>query len=290
MDMLKVENLCFCYKEFSIKNISFELKPGYIMGFIGRNGSGKTTTMRLIMNAIDKDNGRVTINGFDNVEDEIDAKNQIGFIMEDIPFIPNMTIQDNGCLLGEMYDNWSEQRFKELLKLVNLESHYYDKQLWKLSTGEYIRFQLAFGLAHKPRLLLLDEPTGGLDPVFRIKFLELIQELIKEENISVLFSTHITSDLDKVADYITMIDDGEIIFSLSKEELMDKYMIIKGSKDNIDKLPKENVIFVIHTKLGSEAMVESYLEIKSNVENLNLVTQRPDLETVMYYIIKRRRL
>jgi ABC-2 type transport system ATP-binding protein len=284
--VLTIQGLNKRLGSFQIKNLNFSLDAGYIMGFIGRNGAGKTSVMKLIQNVIVKDGGTVTVCGYDNVKQEILTKNEIGFVMEHAPFIKNYSLIENGELFGKYYTRFNMEHFMELLQRFELNPK---KDLFSLSKGMETKFQLAFALAHDPKLLILDEPTDGLDPIFRKDFLKLLQELIQEEKMAMLLSTHITSDLDKIADYITMIDDGEIVFSESKEEIIERYWIVKGSRELLKIIPKEKFIAVRILGNSFEGMTEYYDDLKKCYGiQWNLVAQKANLDDIMYYISKRR--
>jgi ABC-2 type transport system ATP-binding protein len=272
---------------FTIKDINFSLDTGYIMGFIGRNGAGKTTVMKLIQNVLVKDSGKITIGGFDNKKQEIQAKNEIGFVMEHAPFIKNFTLMENGELFGKYYTRFNKEQYISLLGRFQLNAN---KNLFALSKGMETKFQLAFALAHSPKLLILDEPTDGLDPIFRKDFLKLLQELIEEEKMAILLSTHITSDLDKIADYITMIDQGEMVFSENKENILGRYRLVKGNKELLTKIPLNKFVAVRNLGTTFEGMTECYNDIEAYCGNdYKLISQRADLEDIMYYVSKGRR-
>ena len=291
MDMtktvLQVKDLHKKFKDFEIKHISFSLEAGYIMGFIGRNGSGKTTIMKLIQNVVVKNAGTVTICGYDNRNQEIKAKNEIGFVADDCPFVKTFSLYENAELFGKYYKNFDKERFSSLLSRFGLEGN---QNVLSLSKGMESRFQLAFALAHEPKLLIMDEPNDGLDPIFRREFLSLLQELVEEEKMGILFSTHITSDLDKVADYITLIDGGELVFTQDKESLMKRYRIIKGDLDLLKRIPADAFLGVRRYREGFEAMTDQLDKVKPYLRPTdNMVLQRATLEDIMYYYNKRRR-
>ena len=283
--VLKVEGLQKKFHDFQIKDVSFSLEAGYIMGFIGRNGSGKTTIMNLIQNVVVKDGGRVEICGYDNRKEEIKAKNEIGFVVDQNPFLLKCSLLENAELFGKYYSEFRLEQFHYYLKRFELDQK---KMLFELSKGMKSRFQLAFALSHNPRLLIMDEPTDGLDPIFRREFLCLLQELIEEEQMGILLSTHITSDLDKVADYITLIDRGRVILSLDKETLMSQYHIVKGNRNLLADIPAEKLIAVHRNREGFEAMTNQPVEIARLLHNTaNAVIQRATLEDILYYYSKK---
>lgn len=280
-ELLVVDKVNKQYKDFSLKDISFSLPEGYILGLIGRNGAGKTTLMNCIIGAISY-KGNVYVDGEKNTLHERAATEKIGFIIEDGPFLKKKTLGENGELLGSLYNDWNEEKFYEYLKKMEL---YYDQVYEELSKGMETKFQLAFALAHSPKLLILDEPTGGLDPVFRRSFLKILQDVVNEEMVSVIISTHLTTDLDKIADYVMLLDEGEIVFYEDKETLLDKYPLISGNAELLSKIPtnvykriksKGNLF---HTILSDTEYLPKHPEVAENVQ-----IERANLEEIMYYL------
>lgn len=283
--VLQVQNLHKNFKDFEVKDVSFSIPAGYIMGFIGRNGAGKTTVMKLIQNVIVKDGGSVTICGYDNRRQEVKAKNNIGFVADICPFVKKYSLLENGELFGKYYKDFSMEHFTAYLSRFQLDAK---QNILALSKGMVSRFQLAFALSHNPKLLIMDEPTDGLDPIFRREFINLLQELVAKERMSILFSTHITGDLDKVADYITMVDQGRIVLSQDKEALLERYTIIKGEKGLLERIPRNLIVAVRRYSQGFEAMVEDPKQIKPHLRLTdNVVFERATLEDIMYYYSKR---
>ena len=223
--MLELMQVNKKFKNFTIRDVSFQVPAGYITGLVGKNGAGKSTLIRLILDVLKKDSGSICLDGLDSVKDGTRFRDQVGFVLEKADFfIQGKPAVENGRILGNLYTNWNQELFQSYME--EFEMTRFDqngRKISQLSTGQYIRFQLAFALAHKPSLLLLDEPTGNLDPVFRMKFLEKLQTAIETEELAILFATHVTTDLDKIGDYIAVMDQGKILLSESKEELFDRY-------------------------------------------------------------------
>ena len=281
--VLVVENLCKKYRGFQVSEVSFSLDSGYIMGFIGKNGAGKTTVMKLIQGIVRKKRGRVLINGIDISKDTIAAKNKIGFIMEN-PFLDKLTLLENGKLFGTYYKEFELDKFMNYLQQFQLEPN---MMLGSLSKGMTTKFQLAFALSHNAKLLILDEPTGGLDPIFRRDFLALLQEVAETEDVGILISTHITSDLDKIADYITLIDNGSLVLSKIKEELYDDYKLVKGSREVLNKIPKNLFVSIRKYPEGFHALTECANTIKKIVTDTDhIMFEEVSIEDIMYYISK----
>lgn len=204
---LEVSHLNKKIGKFRLKDISFSLEKGYIMGLVGRMGAGKTSLMNCLINK----------RGLNNC---VKVDGTIGVIMEEMPFIYNASIDENARIFGGLSETYSKELFENYLGRVGLHG---GAKYWDLSKGERIKFQLAFAMSQQPALLILDEPTAGLDVVFRKQFLYMVQEMVAEQMVSVIISTHLTEDLDKVADYIAYIDNGELMFMRDKNELLEAY-------------------------------------------------------------------
>ena len=215
-----VEKSFFHFGEgrFALKDISFTLERGYMLGLIGRNGAGKSTLLRILMQNLPRKKGKLFIGGYDVSTHAAEAKRLIGYVGEDFHFLPKETLRENGRILGMFYPKFDTERYAELLTRFEVGT---EKLAGQLSKGETTKAQLAFALAHRPELLLLDEPTGGLDPVVRREFLYVLQSELMDERMSIIFSTHITEDLDKVADYVAMMEKGRLLFYETKDELLE---------------------------------------------------------------------
>lgn len=280
-ELLVVEKVNKRYKDFSLKDISFSLPGGYILGLIGKNGAGKTTLMNCIIGSVDY-KGKISVEGAVNTLHERSATEKVGFIVDDAPFFKKETLGKNGEVLGALYQDWDEKKFYSYLKKLEL---HYDMVYEELSKGMETKFQLAFALAHSPRLLILDEPTGGLDPVFRRSFLKILQEVVNEEMLSVVISTHLTTDLDKVADYVMLLDEGEIVFYEDKETLLDKYPLVSGNTDVLSKIPKSAYKRIkrkgnlFHTILKDAVFLKKHPDVAEKVQ-----AERTNLEEIMYYL------
>jgi len=224
---LDIRNLNKKYEHFQLKDVSFRLEKGYIMGFIGANGAGKTTTIKSILNLIRMDGGEIRILDKNMAEHEVELKQEIGFAFGDINFYTRSKIRTLTNVIKRFYSNWEDETYHKYLKKFNLIE---DKKIAELSTGMKVKYSLALALSHGAKLLILDEPTSGLDPVARDNLLDIFQELVQDGEISILFSTHITSDLEKCADYVTYIHNGQIINSAEKEQFIDTYRLLNGRK------------------------------------------------------------
>lgn len=222
---LKVRGLRFAYQtlfgtdKFAVQNITFQIEKGYIYGLVGRNGAGKTTLLNAILKG-EYMEGKVSLDGISMEEEPLQVKENFGFITYPAMLLPKESLRRNGEILGAIYENWSQQDYESKLQEFGLES---ERLVTELSKGENIKAQAAFVWGHKPKVLIADEPTAGLDPKFRNVFIQFLQEYVEDGEHSVLFSTHITEDLDSVGDYLLLMDEGEMICKGSVEELRERY-------------------------------------------------------------------
>lgn len=253
-NILEVKNLNKAYREFALKNVSFALPQGYIMGFIGPNGAGKTTTIKSILNMVGYEAGEVSLFG-KNAKDMGAALNdRVGVVMDAPFYVNDWTVADVEKAVAPFYTRWDAKAFDGLLKRFPISK---TKKLKELSRGMKMKLMAAVALSHKANLLILDEPTSGLDPVARDELCELLLEFVADEQNSVLFSTHITSDLEKIADYVTFILNGEIVFTGLKEELLERYALVKGGREELQKTQKKLLIGLREYATGFEALAET---------------------------------
>jgi ABC-2 type transport system ATP-binding protein len=277
--ILEINGVTKEFEGFKLDNISFGLEKGYIMGFIGPNGAGKTTTIRLIMNLLKKDSGDIKIFGMDNSTDEVAIKDRIGFVYEESYFYEHLTVKKMKDIIAPFYSRWDDEKFDEYCSVFGLLPN---KKIRDLSKGTKMKFSLAVALSHNAELLILDEPTSGLDPVFRDKLMDILREEIQDENKSILFSTHITSDLEKIADYITFINNGRIVFSDQKDVLLENYKIIKGDSGILTGEIRSELLGVKENRYGFEALCN--VEKQSVFSQFEIVTEKPTLEQMMVYM------
>ena len=254
MPILSVEGLNKKYEKFHLKDVSFRLEKGYIMGFIGLNGAGKTTTLKSILNMVHADSGNVTILGKDFRDNEIQLKHEIGYMFGGVDFYSKRKIGTITDVVKRFYPDWSRKTYQSYLKRFNLDE---DKKIEELSRGMKVKYLLALALSHNASLFIFDEPTGGLDPAARDDLLEVFQELIEDGEKSILFSTQITSDLEKCADYITYINNGQIVASTTKDEFIDSYRVVKGTPEQLDSALKEKLIAYRINSFGFSGLMKT---------------------------------
>lgn len=274
--MLKVTNLCKTYPTFYLDNVTFELPKGYIMGFLGTNGAGKTTTLKSMLNIVHPDSGTVEILGKNMQNNELEIKQNTGFMLGSFEYFPKATLSDITKVYSNFYTNWNESKYREYLKRFDLNE---TKKVTELSAGMKVKYGLALALSHGAKLLILDEPTSGLDPIARDDLLDLFREIIGDGKTSILFSTHITSDLDKCADFILMIKKGKIIANDTKDNLINNYALISGKKaDLTEELCAKMVGYKKHNLNFKGLIARENLPKTSD-----LVVEKPNLEDIMVY-------
>ncbi|MBO4423057.1 MAG: ABC transporter ATP-binding protein [Clostridia bacterium] len=275
MDLLRVEGLCKRYEGFYLDNVSFALKPGYIMGFIGRNGAGKSTTIKAILNLINNDGGKVYAFGLPFYENETECKQKIGYVSGGFDCYKKSTIKKLTSVTRRFYKEWDEQAYEGYVKRFGLDEN---KKISELSAGMRVKYALALALCHNARLLILDEPTSGLDPVSRDDLLDVFRQVISDGEHSILFSTHIISDLEKCADHITYIKDGKIISSTDVVSFREGYRLVSGESELLEE-KKPYIIGHKSSPFGFTALIRA--EDAPRFEDCR--TAPADLESIMIY-------
>ncbi len=259
-NILEVKNLCKKYDNFELKNVSFSLPKGMIMGFIGENGAGKTTTIKAILDIIKSYSGDIKIFGLNNRIDDDKIKEDIGVVLDDMFFPEILTPNDINNSMKYIYKNWDSKMFYNYLKDFSLLPN---KQIKTFSKGMKKKLEIATALSHHPKLLLLDEPTSGLDPIARSEIIDIFQKFIENDECSILLSSHITADLEHIADYITFINNGEIILSKTTNELLDNYGIVKCSEKQFKLIDKKDYIKYRKTKYEYDVLIENKNNFKT---------------------------
>ena len=280
-NILEVKNLCKKYKGFELQNVNITLPKGMIMGFIGENGAGKTTTIKAILDIIRDYTGEIKLFGLDNRKDDKKIKENIGAVLDDMFFPEILTPNDINTIMKDIYKNWDSKLYFKYLTDFALPNN---KAIKTLSKGMRKKLEIATAISHHPQLLILDEPTAGLDPVARNEVIDLFQSFIQNEECSIFLSSHITTDLEHIADYITFINKGNIILSKSREELLEDYGIVKCTKDEFDKIDKKDFIKYKENKYEYEVLIENrkLFNKKYDVSTIDKIT----LEELMVLMIK----
>ncbi|MFC1726592.1 ABC transporter ATP-binding protein [candidate division KSB1 bacterium] len=276
---IEIQNLRKDYEDFSLKNVSFSLQEGYIMGLIGPNGAGKTTIIKLIMNLIKKNDGDIKIFGKTMDDNEVEVKSRIGFVYDTPNYYVHLNLKQIKKIIAPFYSDWDESVFSNLVEKFDLPLK---KVIKKFSRGMLMKASIAIALSHHADLIIMDEPTSGLDPVFRRELLDLLYELLQNEKKSILFSTHITSDLERIADYITFILDGELVFSQPKDEVLQKYAIVKGEIKLLNDEIKSFLKGIRTSEIGFEALTDNIGEAKSKI-GADIVIEKATLDDIIYF-------
>ena len=280
-NVLEVKDLCKKYIGFELKNINFNIPKGMIVGLIGENGAGKTTTIKSILNIINKDKGEINIFGLDIQKNEKKIKQDIGVVLDDSFLSEYLTPKGISKIMKNFYPTWDEDLYLKYLKKFNLPL---DKISKEFSSGMKMKLKIIVAISHKPKLLILDEPTSGLDPVARNDILDIFQEFIEDGEHSIFLSSHITSDLEHVADYITFINNGEIVFTKSKDELLENYGIVKCGVEDFKTFNKNDYIKYKKNKYEYDVLIENKNEFKRKYDTV--VIDKPTIEDIMLIYIK----
>jgi ABC-2 type transport system ATP-binding protein len=284
-DALLIRGLRKVYPGFTLRDVSLRLPRGYIMGLIGPNGAGKTTLIKLILNLVRRDAGSIAVLGRDHIADETWIKSRLGFVHETPGFFDHLTAAQTASIAARFYSSWDGARFRTLAGEFKLPL---DKRVGRLSRGTVMKLALALALSHGAELLLLDEPTSGLDPVFRREILELLAGLIQDGRTSVLFSTHITSDLERRADFLTFLRGGELVFSTSREELRDSWVLVKGGNELLDESAPSLFRAVRRTPYGFQGLSSAGEEARRSLSGKGAVFETPSLDEIVFLLSEER--
>lgn len=268
--MIKVENLTKEYEHFKLDNLNLQVPKGSVVGLVGANGAGKTTLIKLLLGIIKKDSGTINIINKDN----------IGIVLDDA-FLPELLkINDINKIMKSVYQNWDEKLFQDYLQKFNLTNNVIIKSL---SKGMKKKLEIAVSLSHNPKLLILDEPTSGLDPIVRGEVLDIFRTFMESDENSILISSHITSDLENIADYIILIDNGKIILNKSITDIMDNYGIIHCTKEMFTKL-KDDIVKYRKNKYDYEILINNKKELKKKYQDL--IIDKASIDEMMYLLIR----
>lgn len=274
MKALEVKNLKKRYSSFYLRDVSFDLEQGYILGYIGQNGAGKSTTINAIMDFIKKDGGQVKVFGKTIEEDETAYKESIGYVCDECYYLDTMMCRDVEKAMSIFYDSFDKDKFASYLNKwdIGIES-----KVGSLSKGMKTKLMLAAVLSRDTKMLILDEPTSGLDPIFRSQILKILQEYIVDGKHSVLFSTHILSDIEKIADYVCFIMNGKLVLNDSADKVLENHYVIKGAMEDIG-LVKDKLISYQTNKYGFNGLIKTG---SSDSLDSRFVVERPDMEDIM---------
>ena len=278
---LEVINLTKNYQDFHLKQINIKLPKGKIIGLIGENGSGKTTTIKSILNLMTYDKGNIKIFGKDNKDLTKQEREQIGVVLDDSFFSTILNVNDINKLMKNFYHNWDEKFYYETVKKFKIPCN---KPLKEFSSGMKMKIKVLCAIAHKPKLLILDEPTNGLDPIFRYEIIELFNNFVSNKENSILMTTHITSDLEHLADEIIFIDNGHIILDVLKEKIDNEYGIVELLENKLTNIKKEDYLKCLKYKNESYILVNPKKEFQKKYPKLEI--RKPTLEELMLLLVK----
>lgn len=267
--------------DFIIYNLNLSIPKGFITGFIGPNGSGKTTTIEMLMDITQKDSGEIFLFGENNQNHEL--KQKIGFVYDDLYMYEEFTIQKMHKFIAPLYEGWKDDLFNRYIKEFELP---YKKKLKHFSKGMKMKTSLLFALSHEPEFIIMDEPTSGLDPVFRRELLYLLQDLMVRENQTIFLSTHITTDLDQIADYIIFIHEGRLVFQKSMEDIRDHFHLVKGHIDLLDRDTRYMFKEILEKNEQFTALYEGDPKIFEEIDE-HIIVERASLEDIMYFLTRK---
>lgn len=279
---IEIKGLTKKYDGFTLDNISFSVPKGSIMGFIGQNGAGKTTTLRALLNIIKKDSGTVSLLGMDSVKNEYEVKEHIAAVFDEMPFHDDLSARNLSIILGSFFKEWNNEKFKEYLDRFALPEK---KKIGKLSKGMKMKLQIAAALSHNAKLLIMDEATTGLDPVVRNEILDIFLEYLQDENNTILMSSHITSDLEKVADSVTFIDRGKLLITGFKDEILENHGVIKCTKNDYKDIDPEDIISARLSDFGAEVMISDKALCRRKYSGL--ILDNTTLEEIMRFYVNK---
>ncbi|MEG1801392.1 MAG: ABC transporter ATP-binding protein [Oscillospiraceae bacterium] len=274
---IEIKGLNKSFGDFALKNVNITLPKGYIMGFIGANGAGKSTTINAILNLIKKDSGEIFVLGKEHTSLSMQDKADIGVVLDECCFSETLSRKDISKILQNIYSNWDGEKFEALTKHFSIPPL---RKIKEYSKGMKMKLSIAVALCHNAKLLILDEATSGLDPIVRDEILDILLEFVQDEEHSVLLSSHITRDLEKVCDYITFIKNGEIVFSQTKDDIMEKYALLRCKNDDFAQLDRDCVIGYRQNSFATDALV-----LRERMGD-NFILDKASIEDIMLYYIK----
>ena len=278
--VIELKNVKKDYGDFVLDNVSFSVPTGSVCGFIGQNGAGKTTTIQIILDAIKRDGGEVYVFGKNINDGMAELKEDIGVVFDEMGFHDFLTPKQINTVMKNIYKNWDEDAFFDYLKKFSLPAK---KECGKFSRGMRMKLQIATAMSHKAKLLIMDEPTSGLDPIVRNEIIQIFREFVIEEDHSILLSSHITTDLEKIADEVVFIDAGKIVLSGNKDEIIEKHGILRCKKDEVKEISDSLIVDVEVSSMGAEILVND----KKAASKLypGMVIDEAGLEQIMIHYV-----
>nr|WP_145403370.1 ABC transporter ATP-binding protein [Paenibacillus xylanexedens] len=282
MNAIELRNVTKAYPLFKVHNISMDVKEGYITGLIGPNGAGKSTLIKMITGLIHPDQGTLRTLGSEMPEQDVAVKQRLGILSDECFYYEHLTIREMARMIAPFYNCWDHALFSSYLEQFELSPK---KKIQDLSKGMKVKFSLAVALSHDADLLVMDEPTSGLDPVFRRELLDLLAGMIQDETKSIIFSTHITTDLERIADYIAFVNQGKLIFNEAKDDVLERYTIVKGDMELLDADTRRHFVGIRESTVGFEALSDNKEEAQ-RLFGSEALLHRPALEDLIYFTAK----
>lgn len=277
---LELSGVTHRFDGFTLDNVSFSVPGGSIMGFVGQNGAGKTTTIRSILNILKNDSGEINIFGFDHAKDEAKIKEDIAVVFDEIPFSGLLNPRQIGKIMAGIFRNWNMAQYNTLLERFGLPKK---KKIKDFSRGMKMKLQICTALSHNAKLLIMDEATSGLDPVVRSEMLDIFLEFIQDDEHTILMSSHITSDIERIADGVTFIDKGKILLTGVTSEILENHGILKCAKEKIAEIDESDVVSVRVNDFGADVMIKNRPECAKKYADCIIDNTTLD-EILLFYV------
>lgn len=281
-NVIELTNVSKAFQNFALKDLSLSVKKGFVTGFIGANGMGKSTTIKLIMNLLKPDRGNIKVFGLNYKQHEKEIKERIGFVFDQNVFYESVTLEELNNILKPAYKRWNDEVFYHYVDQFELPLK---KKLKTFSKGMLMKTSLTVALSHDAQLIIMDEPTSGLDPIFRRELLDMLHDLMEDENKTIFFSTHITTDLDRIADYIIFIHDGEIVFTKEFYQIEEEFALVKGETNLLDRDTEKEFVGIKRNEFGFEALTANKKRTELIFGN-SIIYEKPTLEDIMFFTKK----
>lgn len=278
---IEINSLSKEFKNFSIKDLNLNIPKGCITGFIGQNGAGKSTTFKAILNIISIDGGKIKVFGADNIQEETQIKENVGVVFDTSCFHPKLKIKQLNTIMKNIYKKWEEKTFFDYLEKFNIHK---DKRIGELSRGMQMKLQIAIALSHQAKLLIMDEPTGGLDPIVRNEILDIFMDFIQDDTHTVFLSSHIITDIERIADYIVFIANGKLLISEDKETMASRHGIIRCTPEQFNTIDKADIINSRKSTFGMEVLTGDIEKAKQKYSDL--ICEKTSLEEIMLFYVK----
>lgn len=283
-NVIELKNVVKDYGDFKLDHISFAVPEGSVCGFIGQNGAGKTTTINLILDIINRDEGEISLFGKPVDKDHAYVREDVGVVFDEMGFHEFMTAKDINIMMKNIYKNWDEVAFFDYLKKFSLPSK---KKCGAFSRGMRMKLQISVAMSHKAKLLIMDEPTSGLDPIVRNEMIGIFRDFVVEEDHTILLSSHITGDLEKIADEVVFIDGGKIVFSGNKDEILEKHGILKCKKEEASKVSEALIVGVEKEAYSTSILVNDRQAAAKLYPDM--VIEEAALEDIMIYYVNAKK-